>query len=158
MRTWWQNLNIRERIILYVAGLVVLFILLDSFVIQQYSLKNQQLVEQIEQSKDDLEWMKQAVFRLPASNKKTSKIMSGRVVTFLDQQLGKQGLKKNMQQMTPIQKHSARLRLSEVEFNKLLKFLAAIQGSVNIDEVRLLPSDKNGFVNVSLVVSNGSKA
>jgi hypothetical protein len=57
--------------------------------------------------------------------------------------------------MTPVQDHSARLRLSDVEFNKLLKFFTAIEGSIFIQEVRLLPTDVDGFVNVSLVLSNG---
>ena len=157
MNNWWLNLNIRERVILYAAGLVIFFILLDSLVLQEFSLKNKQLEEQIEQSKDDLEWMKQAVFRLPQNNKTSRKIISGRIVTFIDQQITRQGLKDKMQQMTPIQGHSARVRFAEVEFSKLLNFFAAIQGSVSIDEVRLLPSDKNGYVNISLVVSNGSK-
>lgn len=158
MNSWWSGLNFRERVILTVASLIALFIVLDTLVLAEFRSKVQQLDEQIEQAKEDLVWMRQAVNRLPTDNKNTRKVKSGRIVTFLDQQITRQGLKKNMQQMTPIQEYSARLRLAEVDFNKLLKFFTAIQGSVTIDEVRLLPTDNHGFVNVSLVVSNGSKA
>ncbi|MBT3205856.1 MAG: hypothetical protein HOM14_17490 [Gammaproteobacteria bacterium] len=155
MNSWWQGLQLREKFILSIAGLVGFFILMDSLVVQELNSKFELLDEQIEQAQDDLNWMKQAVLRLPDQKKKTKKINAGRVVTFINQQINRQGLKKNMQQMTPIQDHSARLRLSDVEFNKLLKFFSAIEGSIFIQEVRLLPTDVDGFVNVSLVLSNG---
>ncbi len=155
MNSWWQNLQIWEKVILSMAGIVVFFILVDSFVVQEFRSKFELLDEKIEQASDDLSWMKQAIFRLPDQQKKTQKIKSGRVITYINQQVNRQGLKNNMQQMTPIQEHSARLRLSDVEFTKLLKFFTAIDGSVNIQEVRLLPADKDGFVNVSMVLSNG---
>ena len=46
-----------------------------------------------------------------------------------------------------------RLRLADVEFNKLLRFFSRIDGLVSIDEARILPADREGLVNVSLVVS-----
>ena len=156
MSNWWGNLNLREQLILAVAGLIGLVILLDSLVIQQFRLKSEQLEEQIEQARDDLEWMRQAVLRLPQQGKASHKINSGKVVTFVDQQINRLGLKQSMQQMTPIEDHSVRVRLSDVEFDQLLKFINAIDGSVFIQELRLLPADNQGFVNVSFVLGNGS--
>lgn len=158
MNSWWSGLEFRERVILTVAGLIALFILLDTLIIGEFRSKFQQLDEQIVLAKEDLAWMKQAVNRLPSQGKTNRKLNSGRIVTFIDQQITRHGLKKNMQQMTPIQEHSARLRLSDVEFNKLLKFFTAIEGSVIVQEVRLLPTDNHGFVNVSLLISNGQGA
>jgi len=148
-------LAIRERVILIVASLIVLIIAVDSLVIQEMYLKSQLMDEKIEQAKDDLDWMRVAVNRLPSQKKAAGKVKPGRIVNYIDQQIARQGLKKNMLQMTPVKDHSARLRLSDVEFNKLLKFFTAIEGSVLIQEVRLLPTDTKGFVNVSLVISNG---
>ena len=158
MNSWWSGLEFRERVILSVAVMIALVILLDTFVLQGFSAQSQQLDEKIEQAKEDLNWMRVAVNRLPSGNKVSRKVHSGRIVNYIDQQITRQGLKKNMLQMTPVQEHSARLRLSDVEFNKLLKFFTAIEGSVSIQEVRLLPTDTNGFVNVSLVISNGRGA
>ena len=155
MNSWWTGLAFRERVILIVAGLIALIISLDTLVLQGFSLQSQQLDEKIEQAKEDLNWMRVAVNRLPTEKKATKNIQPGRIVNFIDQQITHQGLKKNMLQMTPVKEHSARLRLSDVEFNKLLTFFTAIEGSVLIKEVRLIPTDTDGFVNVSLVVSNG---
>lgn len=158
MKTWWNNLMLRERLIFSVAGLIALILLLDTLVIEEYRIKTQQLQQQIEQAKDDLSWMKQAVQKLPSGKTTKSKVVSGRVVTYIDQQITRQGLKQHMQQMTPIQDHSVRVKFSEVRFNQLLKLFSAIDGSVVIQEVRILPSDTRGHVNISLVVSVGNNA
>ncbi len=137
------------------AGLVAILIAFDSFVFEEFRLKYQQIDEQVEQAQQDLSWMKQAVKQLPTQKGASRQVNPGRVVSYIDKQISRQGLKKNMQQMTPIKNHSARLRLSEVEFSKLLKFFAAIEGSVTLEEVRLLPTDNSGYVNASLLISNG---
>jgi len=155
MNSWWQGLQLREKLILAIAGLIVVAVLVDSLILQEFRSSFDSLDEQVEQANDDLSWMKQAVLRLPDKKKKTQKIKSGRVITYISQQVNRQGLKTNMQQMTPIQNHSARLRLSDVEFTRLLKFFSAIDGSILIQEVRLLPTNTEGFVNVSMVLSNG---
>ncbi len=156
MNLWWSSLNTRERLILIAAGLLVSMLLVDSFLIEEYRVKNEALNEQITQAKEDLEWMHQAVFRLPQQKQSVSKIISGRVVTFVDQQITRMGLKPQMQQMTPVQDHSVRVKLADVEFDKLLRFFNAIEGAVLIEEVRLIPAEQKGYVNVSLVLSNGS--
>jgi type II secretory pathway component PulM len=156
MNQWWGNLNTRERLILLVAGLIGIIIVLDSLVIEEYRVKNETLDEQIALAKDDLEWMREAVQRLPDTKPGNTKIIAGRVVSFIDQQINRMGLKQQMQQMTPIQDHSVRVKLTEVEFGKLLNFFNAIEGAVIIEEVRLIPSEQKGFVDVSLVVRNAS--
>jgi len=156
MNQWWSNLNTRERLILIAASLVITVLLVDSFLVEQVRVKNQALNEQITQAEEDLEWMQQAVFRLPQQKQAVTKIISGRVVTFVDQQITRMGLKQQMQQMTPLQDHSVRVKLADVEFDKLLRFFNAIEGSILIEEVRLIPSEQKGYVNVSLVLSNGS--
>lgn len=158
MKGWWNSLNLRERLLLTSVVLIVLFVLLDSLLFEQFRLKDQQLTEQIEQAYEDLGWMKQAVHRLPSGTQPGKKVISGRVVTFVDQQITRQGLKKQMQQMTPIQNHSVRLRLSEVGFEKLLTFLSTLEGSLFIQEIRILPTDTQGVVNASLIVSNGENS
>lgn len=157
MGNWWGNLNLREQLVLSIAGLIGVVILLDSLVIQPYRSGYQQMDERVVQAEDDLKWMQQAVLRLPQRTGVSRKISSGKVVSFIDQQINRLGLKSSMQQMTPIEDHSARIRLSDVEFDKLLRFFNAIDGSVFIQEIRLLPTDKKGFVDVSLVLGNGSE-
>lgn len=157
MKVWWNSLNLREHILLSVVAFIMIVVVVDTLLLEQYRIKNQQLIEQTEQAREDLEWMKQAIHRLPKGAAAGKKIISGRVVTFIDQQITRQGLKKKMLQMTPIENHSVRLRLSDIKFDKLLTFFSILEGSVLIQEVRILPADKPGVVNASLVVSNGDR-
>jgi len=157
MIEFWQKREPRERWVLIAAALVLSYILIDTLLLQPFKLHQARVADQLEQAQDDLDWMRQAITRLPPANSKPRKVVAGRVITFLDQQITRQGLKSNMQQMTPIQQHSARLRLTDVEFSHLLRFFSAIAGSINIEEIRILPADEAGLVNVSLVLSNGQE-
>lgn len=156
MRAWWENLNNRERLMVLAVVLVAVFVLLDSLVIEGFRIKNQQLEEQVAQAEEDLAWMRQAVHRIPKGNAPQKQVVTGRIVSYIDQQVTRQGLKNRMRQMTPIQEHSVRLRLEDIRFDKLLGFLSQLDGAVIIQEVRILPADQQGLVNVSLMVSSGT--
>ncbi len=157
MNNWWAGLNIRERIIVAVAGLIITVIAIDSLVLQPMSSSSENMDEKIVQARNDLEWMRSAVNRLPERSNQTKR-NTDRIVSYIDKQISRQGLKKNLEQMTPIQNNSARLRMSNVDFTKLLSFFSVIDGAVFIDEVRLIPGESPGLVNVSLVISNGTDA
>ncbi len=146
-------MSLRERIIYVLSGLIACVILFDTLVVEEIRLKNHQLEEKIAQAKDDLEWMSQAVYRIPLKKTGEGKKITGRVETFIDQQISRQGLKKKMQ-MTPMQEHTVRIRLSEVDLKKSLQIFSTIDSYVQIKEVRITPGDKAGFVNSSLVVTN----
>ena len=155
MRNWWENLNLRERYIILLAAIIGLFIGIDTLVLTPFKTNVNLLDEQVDQAREDLIWMKEAVFRLPDPRLKKQAIDPGRVVTFVDGHITRLGLKKHMQQMTPIENHGARIRLSDIEFSRLLTFLNAMDGALKVDEVRLTPTEILGFVNATLVVSNG---
>lgn len=158
MNIWWENLNLRERYIVVFAGLIALIIGFDSLVLEQYRAETQNLNDKLEQSEQDLIWMKEAVFRLPSSSQKNQKVDTGRVVTFVDKQITRLNLKKHMQQMTPIGADSVRLRLTDLDFTKLMTFFSAIDNALVIQEVRLTTADSDGLINVSVVVIKGSNA
>ena len=158
MKEWWNRISLREQAIVALAGLIALVVILDGLVVTPYRLNSQQLDEQISQAREDLSWMQQAVRRLPQQNNQAARQISGRLVTFIDGQISRAGLKQSMQQMTPIQDDSVRLRLADVEFNQLLRLFSSLDGLVMIDEARVLPADQPGQVSVSLVVSKPAAA
>lgn len=158
MREWWNSISLREQAIVAIAALVALVVIIDSLLLTPYQINRQRLDEQIIQAQEDLGWMQQAVKRLPDQPNAGGKRISGRLVTFVDGQISGAGLKQSMQQMTPIDDNAVRLRLADVEFNSLLRFFSGIDGLVSIDEARILPADREGQVNVSLVVSKISAA
>jgi type II secretory pathway component PulM len=154
MRDWWQTLQVRERVLLAAVVIVALFVMIDSMLVETYRLKSRNLAEQLEQARDDLQWMQTAVHRL-ASVPAGQPRFNGRIVSYVDQQIQRHGLKDQMLQMSPIQEHSVRVRLQDVAFARLLNFLSQIDGAVIIEEARILPADSPGLVNVSLVIARG---
>jgi len=151
---WWNNISLRERIIYAVASLIILFILVDSFVVGGVTNSANQLADEIDQAQDDLDWIKRAAPRLSVSSSKNKRPVTGSLVTFVNQQVTRQGLKTNLQKMTPIKDDTVRLRLDDVAFDKLLKLLSVVETTaVSFEEVRLVPTDKEGLVNATLVIT-----
>ena len=56
--------------------------------------------------------------------------------------------------MTPIQRHSVRIRLSDVEFTRLLRFFSSLNPSISVEEIRILPASAEGTVDASMVLRN----
>ncbi len=156
MRTWWEGISLRERLIVIVASIAAFYVLLDLILIQPVLGQRQQLIEDVAQAREDLAWIQQAVQKIPSGSNSAAKALKGSIATYVDGQITRSGLKKNLQQMTPILKHSVRVRLSDVDFNKLLNFLLALEASIEIEEVRILPQSNSGVVNASLVLKNSN--
>lgn len=154
MKAWWDGISLRERLIVAVASIVVLYVLLDMVLVQPLLTQRQQVMDETLQAQEDLNWMQQAVTRLPSGVSGSARAIKGSIATYVDGQISRAGLKKNLQQMTPILKHSVRVRLSDVDFNQLLNFLVALETSILIEEIRILPQSDNGIVNASLILKN----
>lgn len=154
MKTWWDGISLRERMIVVIAGIALLYVLLDLILIQPVLGHRQQLIEDVAQAREDLTWMQQAVQKIPAGSNSAPKALQGSIATYVDGQISRSGLKKNLQQMTPILKNSVRVRLSDVDFNQLLNFLLALEASIEIEEARILPQSDEGVVNASLILKN----
>jgi general secretion pathway protein M len=154
MRNWWDGISLRERLIVVIASIVVLYVLLDMILIQPVLSQRQQLIEDVDQAKEDLNWMQQAVQKIPPGSASAAKALKGSIATYVDGQITRSGLKKNLQQMTPILKDSVRVRLSDVDFNQLLMFLHALDASIIIEEIRILPQSEPGIVSTSLILKN----
>jgi general secretion pathway protein M len=156
MKAWWEGISFRERIIVVIAGIAILYVLLDMAIIQPMSNQLEQLHQDVEQAADDLDWMQQAIQKIPRGSVASAKVLQGSIATYVDGQISRSGLKKHLQQMTPIQKNAVRVRMSDVEFNQLIRFLLTLQSSVEIDEIRILPQSDAGVVDASMVLKHGS--
>lgn len=151
--SFWSSISLRERLILIAGIAVILILAVDALILVPYQSHQQNLKESIEQGRQDLSWMQNAVHRLPPSSGKVNKL-KGRLISFVDQQIGKAGMKKNMKQMTPVDQNMVRVRFSGVEFSKLLQLFNQMSGTVEIGEARILPEAKPGIVSASLVLTS----
>ncbi len=148
-----QN-TMREKAIVFFAALVVIALGVHAFVIEPYQQRVAELDEQIAQQRDDLEWMRTAVARLPTGGggNETAAI-SGTLANFIDQAVRRQGLSGQLAQMSPVGNDEIRMRYTEVDFNRLVQFIAQVKTSgLEVKDIRISAVENAGFVDSSIVL------
>jgi type II secretory pathway component PulM len=153
---WFESRNSREKGIIIALVLVLLVVFLDMLLVTPYREYRQQQSLQLEQAREDLEWIRQAASRIQTTVGPGSPGIKGNIATYIDAQFSRAGLKKQLQQMTPLERRSVRVRLADVPFRQLMQFFADINPSVVVEEIRILPNGESGLVDVSMVLTNGA--
>ncbi len=157
MKQWWRGLQMRERIVVAIAGVLMLLLGFHSLVWEPWQQAGADLADGIEQAEDDLNWMREAVTRLPQAGKATVAVAArGNLVTRMNRLISQAGLRQQMKQMKPAAEKEVRLRFEKAGFDPLLKLLGQIQSQgLEIRELRILPAEEPGRVNATLVVRGG---
>ena len=144
----------REKLIVGLALLVLTVIILHAQVIEPYQLRLSELQDEVEQRRADLNWMKSAVARIPATSTASSVVaIDGTLANFIDQAVRRQGLTEQLSQMSPVGADEIRMRFATVDFNRLIAFIAQVNASgLEIKDIRISPGDIAGIVDCNLVL------
>ena len=154
MSEWFNKLAPRERLIVLTAAAVLFVLLVHALVIGPYQEKRQALQDELEQQQADLAWMRTAVTRLPVTGAtQGSAQINGTLANFVDQAVRQQGLSGQLSSMSPVGNDTIRMRLSAVDFNRLIAFIARIYTSgLQIRDVRISSTGTPGLVDSNLVL------
>jgi type II secretory pathway component PulM len=146
--------SMREKTIVALALLVVIVIGSDALVIEPYQERVAALNQQIDQQRDDLAWMRAAVARLPAATATNdNEAFSGTLANFIDQAVRSQGLSGQLSQMSPVGSDEIRMRYVDVDFNRLVGFIARVSSSgLEVKDLRITPADVAGIVDSNIVL------
>jgi type II secretory pathway component PulM len=146
--------SMREKTIVALALLVVIVIGSDALVIEPYLERVAALNQQIDQQRDDLAWMRVAVARIPAAGvSNDSEAFSGTLANFIDQAVRSQGLSGQLSQMSPVGSDEIRMRYVDVDFNRLVGFIARVSSSgLEVKDLRITPADVAGIVDSNIVL------
>ena len=146
--------SLREKIIVVVALLVVVVIGVHALVIEPYQLRVVELQGELEQQRADLDWMKSAVAKMPATASAPSTVeISGTLANFVDHAVRRQGLSGQLTQMSPVGTDEIRMRYSAVDFNQLIGFIAQVNASgLDVKDIRISPGDNPGIVDSNVVL------
>lgn len=146
--------SMREKLIVGLALLVFVLVGIHAFIIEPYQLRVTELEEQIAQQSDDLQWMRSAVTRLPApGSDSATEVISGSLTNFVDQVVRGQGLNSQLSQMSPIGTDEIRMRYKDVDFNKLISFIAQVNTrGLEVKDIRISALDDPGSVDSSIVL------
>ena len=152
MSNWLSQYTFRERAIVGSAVLILALIGCHALVIEPYQERVTELRDSIDQQNSDLDWMRSVVPRLPLSGPSSSTtVITGTLANFVDQLVRGQGLSNQLSQMSPVGENEIRLRFSEVDFNRLVGFIARIHASgLEIKDIRITATDTPGNVISSL--------
>ena len=144
----------REKLIVGLALLVLTVIILHAQVIEPYQLRLSELQDEVEQRRADLNWMRSAVARIPATSTASSVVaIDGTLANFIDQAVRRQGLTEQLSQMSPVGADEIRMRFATVDFNRLIAFIAQVNASgLEIKDIRISPGDIAGIVDCNLVL------
>ncbi|MEM7564287.1 MAG: type II secretion system protein GspM [Pseudomonadota bacterium] len=142
----------REKTIVIIAFVVLILLGCHALVIEPYQEKRAALKEAIAQQNSDLNWMRSVVPKLPLSGPSVqTSAISGSLANFIDQLVRGQGLANQLSQMSPVGENEIRMRFSEVDFNRLIGFIARIHASgLDIKDIRITATDTPGQVISSL--------
>ena len=98
--------------------------------------------------------MQSAVFQLPRGNGLTqASKFEGSLANLIDREVRGQNLSSFLTQMTPISDGEIRVRYKEINFNRLLSFIAQVNSrGLKVKDLRINATDKPGDVDCSLVL------
>lgn len=154
MKALLSRFSSREKTILGLAAVALLGVLLHAFILEPFAQKQTELSEAIEQASIDLKWMQTAVYQLPRSSILAQSIQfEGSLANLIDKQVRSQDLSDFLTQMTPIDDDEIRIRYQEINFNRLLDFIAQVNSQgLEVKDLRISATDKTAEVDCSLVL------
>ena len=155
MAEWLARYSPRERLIIYAAAAVLFVLLVHALVLEPYQTRKQALQDELEQQRSDLEWMRSAVARLPAGGltPANNAQINGTLANFVDQAVRQQGLSAQLASMSPVGNDIIRMRLSAVDFNRLVGFIARIYSSgLQVQDIRITSTGTPGLVDSNIVL------
>lgn len=149
----FNNLSLREKLIISFATLALVVLTLHAFVWQALIDDGINYQQRLAQQQDDLLWVQQNIGQLKNPSAKAKKI-NGSLISWLDLQINHYQLKNNLKRIKPRGDHRVKIWLEEADAKNLMELLSGIsQYSVNIEEIKLVALEKAGIINASIILA-----
>ncbi len=154
MKDYLSKFSSREKTIVTLAAFSLLGLLVHALIIDPYNQRQLELNEAHEQGNIDLLWIKSAVVRLPLiSSRSQARNFEGSLANLIDNEVRSQDLNSFLAQMTPVNDDEIRIRYKNINFNRLLNFIAQVNSQgLRVKDLRINASDKPSDVDCSLVL------
>jgi len=154
VKDFLSNFSSREKIIVTLAAISLLGLLVHALVIEPYNQRQRELTDALKQGSIDLLWIQSAVARLPQNSGPASEtIFEGSLANLIDREVRSQDLNSFLAQMTPVNDDEIRIRYKNINFNRLLKFIAQVNNQgLKVKDLRINATDKLSDVDCSLVL------
>lgn len=153
-RTWWEGLMPRERQILAVGGVVLLFFVFYLLIWAPMQRDLTRLRASVPEDRSKVALMRaqsaqaqQLRARLPTATQR------GNLLSMLEQSASARGLRQSINRMEPEGANGARLILDEVSFNALLSWIADLQGQgIRVENATIQKRPTAGLVQARVLL------
>jgi len=153
VRAWLDNLEERERRLVYAAGGLAGIALVYLVLVLPFQTATRRAQQRVENKQSDLAWMREVAPRV-SSAASGSASSDESLVVLVDRTAREAGLGNSLRDQSPDQNKALRLRLEGVQFDAMIAWLASLQSQhgVRIDAAAIDGSGP-GIVNASLTLS-----
>jgi type II secretory pathway component PulM len=129
-------------------------LLIHALIIEPFTQKQLALNDAYEQGITDLKWMQTAIVQLPRGNNLSQAIeFEGSLANLIDKEVRSLDLNSFLTQMAPINDDEIRVRYKDIDFNRLLSFIAVVNSQgLKVKDLRINATDKSANVDCSLVL------
>lgn len=154
MKTYLNNLSVRDRRIVMTAAPVVLFMVAYLFFWQPLSQQRDRLASLVVEKEHDLIWMKRAAKEAGLLQQDArQKLQAGQsMMALMDKTARQAGLSKAMKRVEPEGDNKVKVRLEQVVFDDMITWVELLQSryGVVIDAVTIDRHEAQGIVNARL--------
>lgn len=154
VRAWLDNLQERERRLVYAAaglgGIALLYLVL----VLPFQTATHRLAQRVEKKQTDLAWMQQAAPRVSSAAGAGAANTGESLVVLVDRTAREAGLGNSLRDQSPDQNNALRLRLEAVQFDAMIAWLASLQSQYGVHiDAAAVDGTGPGLVNASLTLS-----
>jgi general secretion pathway protein M len=154
VRAWLDNLEERERRLVYAAAGLAGIALVYLVLVLPFQTATHRAAQRLEKKQSDLAWMREVAPRVSSAGASGSASTGESLVVLVDRTAREAGLGNSLRDQSPDQNKALRLRLEGVQFDAMIAWLASLQSrhGVNIDAAAI-DGTGPGVVNASLTLS-----
>ncbi|HEX7374022.1 MAG TPA: type II secretion system protein GspM [Steroidobacteraceae bacterium] len=156
VRAWLDNLQERERRLVYgaagLAGLALLYLVL----VLPFQTATHRAAQRLDRKQTDLTWMRQVAPQVSSAAGAAGAAHTGEsLVVLVDRTAREAGLGTSLRDQSPDQNKALRLRLEAVQFDAMIAWLASLQTQYGVSiEAAAIDGTGPGLVNASLTLSH----
>lgn len=155
LRSAWNSLQSRERLIVGIGAIILLILLGYGVVWDPVQRDLSRLRIDVPKQRTQLALMRAQAKQVAQLRRSTpANIASGNLLTKLEQSAQIRGLRENITRMEPDETNSVRLSLDSVDFNALLRWLKELhtQNGIRPETATITAQSEPGLVNARLLM------
>lgn len=160
MKDFFARLSERERLLLSLAGFVLLVVLVYSLLWRPFGQRVERLNQRVEQQQSLLAWMQESALKVQQLRHQSGPqrgVLQQSLLSVVDQTIRRSGLSQSLKRVEPDGADKVKVRLEQAGFDDMVKWLESLQriNGVTVQSITIDRLDNVGVVNARLTLVGG---